>query len=90
MNLGLTEALIKAFPEISPYPRSVVKDEKLINPCWLAGFVYGEGRFFINIRRFSSNLLGYQVIFFFYLTQNTRDIKLMETIIDSWECGGVK
>lgn len=34
MNLGLTEALIKAFPfpEITPYPRPVVKDEKLINP----------------------------------------------------------
>lgn len=32
MNLGLTEALIKALPEITPYPRPVVKDEKLINP----------------------------------------------------------
>lgn len=32
MNLGLTEALIKAFPYITPYPRPVVKDEKLINP----------------------------------------------------------
>ena len=31
MNLGFTEALIKAFPEITPYPRPVVKDEKLIN-----------------------------------------------------------
>lgn len=65
MNLGLTEALIKALPEITPYPRPVVKDEKLINPYWLAGFVSGEASFFINIRRSSSNLIGYQVILFF-------------------------
>ena len=32
MNLGLTYALNKAFPEVSPVPRPTVKDEKVINP----------------------------------------------------------
>ena len=32
MNLGLTDALKKAFPETTPVPRPLVKDEKVINP----------------------------------------------------------
>jgi hypothetical protein len=32
MNLGLTDALKKAFPETTPVPRPTVKDEKVINP----------------------------------------------------------
>ena len=32
MNLGLSDALKKAFPEVSPVPRPTVEDEKVINP----------------------------------------------------------
>lgn len=90
MNLGFTDALNKAFPEATPVPRPIVKDEKVINPYWLAGFVSGEGCFFINVNRSASNLIGYQVIFFFYLTQHSRDKKLLETIKDYLDCGAVK
>lgn len=90
MNLGLTDALKKAFPETTPVPRPTVKDEKVINSYWLAGFVAGEGCFFINIKTSASNKIGYQVILCFYLTQHTRDRKLLETIKDYLDCGAVK
>jgi len=32
MNLGLTDALKKAFPEAIPVPRPTVKDDNVINP----------------------------------------------------------
>lgn len=88
MNLGLTDALNKAFPETTPVPRPIVKDTNLeINPYWLAGFVSGEGCFFINLSRSASNLIGYQVFLMFSLTQHIRDKKLMETISDYLGCG---
>lgn len=90
MNLGLTDALNKAFPEVSPVPRPTVKDEKVINPDWLAGFVTGEGCFFINISTSASNKIGFQVFFLFALTQHTRDKSLLEAIKDYLDCGAVK
>lgn len=90
MNLGLTDALKKAFPENTPVPRPTVKDEKVLNPYWLAGFVSGEGCFFINIQKSASNHIGYQVFFLFALTQHTRDKRLLETIKDYLHCGAVK
>jgi hypothetical protein len=90
MNLGLTDALKKAFPETTPVPRPTVKDEKVINPYWLAGFFSGEGCFFINISTSTSNKIGYQVFLLCSLTQHTRDRKLLETIKDYLDCGAVK
>lgn len=90
MNLGLTYALNKAFPEVSPVPRPTVKDEKVINPDGLAGFVTGEGCFFIKISTSASNKIGFQVFFLFALTQHTRDKSLLEAIKDYLDCGAVK
>jgi hypothetical protein len=49
MNLGLSDELKVAFPDIIPVPRPLIKEKKINNPNWLAGFIYGEGCFFLLI-----------------------------------------
>jgi len=49
INNGLTETLKSAFSGVIPVPRPVVVDQEIKDPYWLAGFVSGEGCFFINI-----------------------------------------
>lgn len=90
MNLGLTDALKVDFPETVPVIRPLVKITEEINPQWLAGFTTGEGCFFINIAKSSSNLIGYQVFLLYALTQHSRDRKLLEIIKEYFGCGEVK
>lgn len=90
MNLGLTDNLEIAFPGTKPVTRPIVEYEEIIHPEWLLGFSSGEGCFFINIGKSSSNLIGYQVFLLFALTQHTRDRKLLEIIKEYFGCGEVK
>jgi hypothetical protein len=50
MNLGKSEALISAFPDIKPAARPKVEDQLIKDPNWLAGFVSAEGCFFCSIK----------------------------------------
>ena len=49
MNLGLSEKLKMAFPDVVPAERPIVELPQTIDPNWLAGFSSGEGSFLINI-----------------------------------------
>ena len=90
MNLGLTDLLKNTFPEAVPVFRPLVKNEKVIHPDWLAGFSSGEGCFFINISKSSSNKIGYKVSLLFAISQHSRDWELLETIKEYFDCGAVK
>ena len=45
INLGLSDELTSAFPNITPMERSLVLSPKIVNPKWLTGFITGEGCF---------------------------------------------
>lgn len=48
LNLGLTEALKKAFPMYTPVARP--RELKIIeHPQWIAGFTSGEGSFMVSV-----------------------------------------
>lgn len=49
MNKGLSVRLKEAFPNIIPVQRPFIKLPLNLSPYWLAGFVTGDGCFFINI-----------------------------------------
>jgi len=49
MNNGLSDGLKLAFPNTIPAPRSVIVNQVIKDPNWLAGFTSGEGSFFIDI-----------------------------------------
>jgi hypothetical protein len=87
MNLGLSDKLKAAFPNIVPKDRPAVKDKIIQNPYWIAGFTSAEGCFYISLVKSKSHLTGIQVLLTFILTQHCRDKELMKKLISYFECG---
>lgn len=46
MNLGLSDELKVAFPDVNPEPRPLINQERIQDSNWLVGFINGEGCFF--------------------------------------------
>lgn len=89
LNLGLSDELKGAFPDIVPIERSLVQDQKILDPYWLAGFTSGEGCFSVRIKKSSNFRLGFQVLLTFKLGQHFRDDQLMRSLIEYLGCGNV-
>jgi hypothetical protein len=91
MNKGLTDTLKKAFlaveNNILPVVRPIVEVTNNIDPNWLVGFIEAEGCFFVSVTKSKSCATGYQVRLQFILTQDSRDIGLLSSIIKTLNCG---
>lgn len=85
MNLGLSTELKAAFPHTIPVPRPLVNDQEIKDPQWVAGFVEGEGCFFVHIFK-SKTKTGSAIKFIFQITQHTRDSELMKSLIEWFGC----
>jgi hypothetical protein len=59
INLGFSDELKAAFPDIVAIKKPLVQDQKILDPYWLAGFVSGEGCFMVILINTSSNRLGF-------------------------------
>jgi len=87
MNLGLSDKLKEAFPDIVPVKRSLVHEGALVSPTkiydpyWLAGFTSAEGCFFVNITK-SGRELKETIRLRFIITQHNRDAQLMKSLTD--------
>ena len=88
MNLGLSEKLRAAFPDVAPVVRPKVENPKIPDPNWLAGFTFAEGCFFLGISE-SKTKIGYRVQVVFVITQHSRDEKLLRSFISYLNCGNV-
>jgi hypothetical protein len=60
------------------------------DPNWLAGFVSGEGCFYITIFNSSTTKSGVQVLLAFQLTQDIRDADLINSLKSYLDCGRIK
>ena len=102
MNLGLSDVLKKAFPDVVPVVRPLVENPKIRDPNWLAGFAPpplpppigggeggGGGCFYILITKSPTNSVGHQVKLVFQCSQHSRDENLMISIMDYLNCGHV-
>ena len=87
INRGLTNKLLEAFPNVTPWPRDLITNKKILDPKWIAGFVSAEGCFMIKIH-FKQNLIS-QVLLVFQITQHKRDELLMRSLIEYFNCGKV-
>ena len=91
MNWGLSNELKEAFPNTI-----AVKIEKSINNYnilasskgWIAGFSTGESNFFIAVQN-SKTKRGISTSLRFSIAQHLRDVSLLESFIDFFECGYV-
>jgi hypothetical protein len=90
MNLGLSESLKTAFPNVIPVSRPLAIGQKIQEPNWLAGFTNGEGCFFVSIFNSSTCKLGEAVILKFQIAQHSRDTQLMESIVTILGCGRIE
>jgi len=87
MNLGLSESLKAAFPNIIPATRPQISKELIPDPNWLVGFTSGEGCFFVNISISNTHKFGMSVKLKFQITQHNRDQDLMNSLISYFDCG---
>lgn len=86
INLGLTENLNKAFPNTIPVARPAVENFTDPDPNWVAGFVSGEGCFFIGKHKINKTP-GWKVSTSFSISQHKRDEALLRSFIYYFDCG---
>jgi hypothetical protein len=90
LNWGLSDVLKKAFPDIAPVLRPEVELPEFISPQWLAGFIDGEGCFYILTSNSKLYKTGTSVQLQFSITQHSRDKNLMIRLKDFLNCGFIK
>lgn len=90
MNTGLSETLKTQFPTVLSVPRPLVCFQEIPDPNWMAGFVDGEGCFYVKVRKNNAYLWGYQVIISFSISQHARDEALLAKFIDYLGCGNIE
>jgi hypothetical protein len=89
LNLGLSEELKTAFPDIIPTVRPLVQCQKIQDANWLAGFASAEGCFMVGVRKDKNYSTGFQVNLTFLITQHVRDEQLMNSLTEYLNCGNL-
>lgn len=87
INLGLSDVLKTAFPNLDPVLRPKVEATENPDPNWLAGFIDGEGCFYIGIYESKKYKAGACVQLRFSISQHSRDAELMRNIVNALGCG---
>jgi len=84
LNWGLSKGLKESFPSITPVKRVEIEDNILskLSSDWIAGFSTGESNFFIAIS-------GTKVWLRFSIAQDSRDILLLKSLVEFFNCGYV-
>ena len=88
MNLGLSNMLKSEFDGYTPVERPVIDYNVILDPNWISGFVSAEGNFDVRIPSTNSKL-GYRVQLRFRISQLSRDLKLMEKIVEYFGSGKI-
>jgi hypothetical protein len=81
VNLSLSDELKSKFINTVPVQRPTINSTNIPDSNWISGFVCGDGNFFIDIFKSSSNKIGYQVKLRFSITQHSRDKELLGLIV---------
>ena len=92
LNKGLPERLKLSFPKINSTIRPDIPKLSLVSTNsnikhWVAGFVSGEGCFFIQTSKSKTHKLGISVTLNFLVVQNIRDSYLLTSFIQIFGCG---
>lgn len=87
INNGLSKSLKETFPNWTPVPKPPVQLTEIQDANWLAGFVNGDGSFFVTIAVSKTNKIGYSVRLQFNETQHSRDLELLNSFTRYFNCG---
>jgi hypothetical protein len=86
LNLGLSEVLKAAFPDTIPVVRPQITSSEIPHQEWMAGFVTGEGCFFIKLTK-GRNKAGVGISLSFQVSQHIRDEVLLKSFVVYFKCG---
>ena len=75
------------FTDIKPVTRPIVKLVDNLEPYWISGFITAEGCFSINLRENIECKAGYEAGLRFSLSQNARDLELINKLKDFFNTG---
>jgi hypothetical protein len=89
LNWGLPPKLKSVFPDIVSAERTLVKNNQILDPNWIAGFTDGDGSFGVLTRKSSTHKIGLQVSLEFDITQHARDVLLFKNFPEFFNCGKV-
>ena len=90
LNKGLPAFIKAEYPDIIPAIEPEFKLPSNLNPHWLSGFITAEGSFFISLYPNQKRKVGYAVSLVFSLSQHTRDIELLERLVNYLGCGIIR
>ena len=89
MNLGLSDMLKSEFASYTPVERPRINyDNIILSPYWISGFISAEGNFDVRIPSTKSKL-GYRVQLRFRISQHSREIELMEKLVEYFGAGKI-
>ena len=88
MNLGLSNLLKSEFDGYIAVERPVINYNVILDPNWISGFVSAEGNFDVRIPS-TNNKLGYRIQLRFRISQHSRNLKLMEKIVEYFGSGKI-
>lgn len=90
MNFGtMPEAIVALYPAIVPVKRPERTEFTIYHPYWVTGYVEGEGMFFVNIYKRKDTVLGEGVKLVFKITQDKKNLALLESFTDIFTAGKV-
>uniref|UniRef100_UPI002238FECA LAGLIDADG endonuclease n=1 Tax=Ramaria rubella TaxID=113071 RepID=UPI002238FECA len=87
INLGLSFSVTASFPFIIPALRDRIEIPKIINPHWMVGLTSGEGSFHISILNSKTHKIVNSLTLDLSIAQNIRDIELLKSFINFFNCG---
>ena len=80
LNLGISNNLVKNFPEIKIMKIDIYNVINIPDSNWLSGFSEEESCFYISIYKSERSKLGSALQLVFKITQHLRDIELLKNI----------
>jgi len=90
LNKGLPSYIKAEYPNITPAVEPEFKLSNYLNSHWLSGFITAEGSFFISIYSNEKRKAGYAVSLVFSLSQDLRDLELLNRLVNYLGCGIVR
>lgn len=92
LNLGLSDNLKVAFPNVKPAEIPLYNLTNKLNPYWITGFLSAEANFFISLYEQEVNIrrAGYSLSLSFSVSQHIKDKELLERLARYFNCGIVR
>ena len=89
LNLGLSNELKKAFPCTVAQIKPEFLLKNISSPSRLAGFATGESNFFFITVQKSKSKSGLTISLRFSISQHSKDVLFLETLVNYFGCGYV-